>query len=169
MESFAFWVGGVAVCCVAVVGLVLNLLAIGVLFRRYSTKNNFNQLITVLFLFDSMFLASLLSFAIHHHFNLYTEIQVLLSPYFLNPITNISLTTSVFMTVGIAHERYTAVKYPIQHRQSMKSTKTRILNLIKYILPIPICAIVFNIPKFFEAEIKWVEETSRVTADNITR
>ena len=43
-DIFSFWVGGIAVCCVAVPGLFLNLTAICVLSTRVSTKNNFNQL-----------------------------------------------------------------------------------------------------------------------------
>ena len=130
LDSFRFWVGGVLVCCVAVLGLALNLLAIGVLFRRFSAKNIFNQLITSLFLFDSIFLASQLINAFRWNFNLSTETHVLLFPYFLYPMTSISLTASIFMTVGIAHERYTAIRYPTQHRESMRSTTSRLMNMI---------------------------------------
>ena len=38
-------------------------------------------------------------------------------PYFLYPAISISMTASVFMTVGIALERYIAVHYPIDYSQ----------------------------------------------------
>ena len=156
-------------CCVAVLGVVFNLTAIGVLFRRFSAKNIFNQLITSLFLFDSIFLASQLINAFRWNFNLSTETHVLLFPYFLYPMTSISLTASIFMTVGIAHERYTAIRYPTQHRESMRSTTSRLMNMIKYIFLITIFAILFNIPKFLEAKINWIEDRSVTTIDILTR
>ena len=165
-DIFSFWVGGIAVCCVAVPGLILNLTAICVLSTRVSTKNNFNQLITSLFVFDSIFLLSALIEAFRTNFRLYTRIHVILFPKLLYPIRIVSLTASIFMTVGIAYERYIAIKQPIRHRQAMRSAKFRRINLLKYILSTTACAIIFNIPKFFEVEIQW--NASKITNTNNT-
>ena len=105
-DVYSFWVGGIAVCCVAVPGLFLNLTAICVLSTRVSTKNNFNQLLTSLFVFDSVFLFSALIEAFRRNFRLYTNIHIILFPKLLYPLRIISFTASTFMTVAIAHERY---------------------------------------------------------------
>ena len=55
-RSFSYWVGGVGISCVAIPGLMMNLIAICVLLKSVSRKNNFNPLIASLCLFDSIFL-----------------------------------------------------------------------------------------------------------------
>ena len=40
-------------------------------------------------------------------------------PYFLYPMQAISLTSSIFMTVAIAFERYNAIRKPFFHRYSI--------------------------------------------------
>jgi hypothetical protein len=62
------------------------------------------------------------------------------------------------MTVVVAHERYDAIKKPIQHRQSMRSAKFVRTKFLKYFLIVSLFAIGFNIPKFFEVELEWVKE-----------
>ena len=44
-RSFSYWVGGVGISCVAIPGLIMNLIAICVLLKSISRKNNFNPLI----------------------------------------------------------------------------------------------------------------------------
>ena len=168
-DVYSFWVGGIAVCCVAVPGLFLNLTAICVLSTRVSTKNNFNQLITSLFVFDSVFLLSALIEAFRRNFRLYTNIHIILFPKLLYPLRIISFTASTFMTVAIAHERYIAIKQPIRHRQAMSSAKFRRINLIKYIISTTVCAIAFNAPKFFEAKVEWRPSTMANANDTRNR
>ena len=51
---------------------------------------------------------------------------------------------SVFVTVSVTIERYFAVVHPLKHVRGKK-----------YLLYVPIvCAVVYNIPKFFEFELK---------------
>ena len=88
-------------------------------------------------------------------------------PLEVRPLKKISFTWSIFMIVGIAHERCVAVKYPIQHRQNMMNDAFRRLYLLKYILPILFCGILFNIPKFFEAKICWTEQQDMNNIDAI--
>ena len=90
-------------------------------------------------------------------------------PKFTYPVWSISLTLSIFLTVGIAHERYIAIKYPIIHRQRMRSGKYRRITLMKYTVCVLLCAIIFNLPKFFEIEIDWRDATSRAPIDEKQR
>lgn len=155
-NSCSFYVSGVAVTCVAVPGLILNVLAICILSTRFTTKNNFNQLVVSLFVFDSIYLFSWFVENFRRNFDLSTNTHVILLPKILYPMFGISLSASIFMTVAIAHERYIAIKQPFPHLQAMRSAKYRRINLMKYIFSTTICAIIFHIPKFFEVEIEWV-------------
>lgn len=156
MDAFSYWVGGVALCCISIPGLLMNLTAIYVLSTRGSFhQNTFFALLVSLFVFDSMYLFFETIETFRRRFHYETRIHTILLPQFTYPFTIISLAASIFMTMGIAHERYDAIKRPVVHRQSMRSNKFRRIKFIKYILAVSFCAIFFNIPKFFEVELKW--------------
>ena len=155
-NSFSYWLGGVGISCVAIPGLCLNLIAICVLIKSTSqTRNNFNPLIASLCGFDSVFLLLDLIDAFRKYFNFENTVLILLFPHVIYPIRNMAFTASIFMTVAIAYERYSAIKYPIQHYQLLRSRKFRRNMLTRYILIVIVFAIVFNLPKFFETEIQW--------------
>ena len=150
-----YWVGGVSVCVVSFIGIVLNLTAVCVLLSTLSNRNNFNQLTALLFLIDSIYLTLSVLTTLQIRLNLTSYNLTLIFPKFTYPVWSISLTLSIFITVGIAHERYIAIKYPIIHRQRMRSAKYRRINLLKYIVGVFISTMIFNIPKFFEIETGW--------------
>ena len=154
-DDIRYWVGGVGVCILSLVGLMLNSVSIFVISRNLTTQNIFNHLIGILFVVDSIFLLLETTHAIHRRLGLLENELQIIFPLFTRPWKKISFTWSIFMIVGIAHERYVAVKYPIQHRQNMLNDAFRRLYLLKYILPILFCGIIFNIPKFFEARLCW--------------
>ena len=154
-DDIRYWVGGVGVCFVSLVGLTLNSVAIFAISRNLTTQNIFNHLIGILFIVDSIFLLLETTHAIHRRLGLLENELQIIFPLFTRPWKKISFTWSIFMIVGIAHERCVAVKYPIQHRQNMMNDAFRRLYLLKYILPILFCGIIFNIPKFFEARLCW--------------
>ena len=149
-----YWVGGVSVCVVSFIGIVLNLTAVCVLLSTLSNRNNFNQLTALLFLIDSIYLTLSVLTTLQIRLNLTSYNLTLIFPKFTYPVWSISLTLSIFITVGIAHERYIAIKYPIIHRQRMRSAKYRRINLLKYIVGVFISTMIFNIPKFFVAIFK---------------
>ena len=53
------------------------------------------------------------------------------------------------------HKRYEAIRNPIAHRQSLNSARYIRNSFTKYVLVVVVCAILVNVPKFFEAEISW--------------
>ena len=150
-----YWVGGVSVCVVASIGIVSNFTAICVLLSTLSNRNNFNQLAALLFLIDSIYLTFSVLTTLQIRLDLASYSLTMIFPKFTYPLWSISLTLSIFLTVGITHERYIAIKYPIIHRQRMRSAKYRRVNLLKYIVGVFICTMIFNIPKFFEIETGW--------------
>ena len=154
-EQFSFWIGGILVCAITLPGFVLNIRTVYVLSTESAMKHIFNLLFLVLIMFDNACLCFIMFETIATNLGFHTEIHDILYPKFTLPLTSISLTASIFTTVVIAHERYGAIKYPIRHRQSQISAKSRRILLSKYILIVVVCAVVVNLPKFFEAEISW--------------
>ena len=167
-RSFSYWVGGVGISCVAIPGLMMNLIAICVLLKSVSRKNNFNPLIASLCLFDSVFLLLEIIDVFRKYFNFEEYLIVILFPQVIYPVRDIAFTSSIFMTVAIAYERYSAIKCPIQHHQLLRSRKFRRIMLLKYILVVTIFSISFNLPKFFETQIEWRNSTETMTNDNST-
>ena len=160
MKAYHFWLKGIFVLCVAFAGFVLNIIAVHILSTRNSMKNTFNSLLIFLFCIDSFYLiieevASVQTILATTEEN--DDFITLLVPHFLYPMESVSLTGSIFMTIGIAHERYVAIKSPIMHRQTMRSSGARRIRLAKYVIFVVFCSFAINVPKFFEREIIWVD------------
>lgn len=159
VEAFQYWLGGVAVCCLSVPGILVNAIAIYILYSKVSIYTTFNSLLIGLFTFDSLYLVFETIETFRRRFHFETRLHLLILPKFTYPMIMISLSASIFMTVGVAHERYDAIKDPIRHRQLMTSAKYRRKKIILYILIVCFLAFGFNIPKFFEVELKWENDT----------
>ena len=80
-------------------------------------RNSFNFLLIALICMDSCFLITSFLDCFRRGFNIMTQVQVMMFPYFIFPFMNIAVTGSIFMTVAIAFERYWAVHYPIDYSQ----------------------------------------------------
>ena len=158
IDQIEYWVGGIFVCCVSIPGMLMNLIAILALITKSSNHTTFNSLLISLFSFDSIYLFFETIETIRRRFKLESRLHTILLPKLIYPLTIISLSASIFMTVGVAHERYDAIKKPIIHRQSMRSTKFMRKKFIFYILIVCCFAIGFNIPKFFEVDLVWVPD-----------
>ena len=99
VEYCNFWVGGVSACCIGILGVVLNLGAICILPARVTKKNNFNQLITSLFVFDTIFLLLNLGEVLDRSLGFANRTYTILFPKLLYPLRSCSMTASIFMTV----------------------------------------------------------------------
>ena len=158
IDQVEYWVGGISVCCLSIPGMLMNFIAILALITKSSNHTTFNSLLISLFTFDSIYLLFETIETFRRRFKLESRLHTILLPKLIYPLTIISLSASIFMTVGVAHERYDAIKKPILHRQSMRSTKFMIKKFIIYILIVSCFAIGFNIPKFFEVDLVWVPD-----------
>merc|ERR1712123_192300 len=160
-------VGGYGTIALATLGVCANILAISVFFKK-SFKSNFNNLLVALAVFDLLFLVVCITESIRRTFEdptansssfsgLATQVHHHLFPYFLYPLHNILLTSSIFMTISISVERYLAIFHPLVYRNRSYSW-----NLSCHILPVLGLSVIINAPKFFESEVIYDGENSRI-------
>ena len=82
-----------------------------------SMRNTFNLLLIALAVIDNTYLFGAILNSFMKRFNLKTQIQIIMFPYFLYPLHMMAMTGSILMTVAIALDRYTAVQWPISYSQ----------------------------------------------------
>jgi hypothetical protein len=75
-------------------------------------RNSFNLLLVTLAAFDAVYLACAVLESFRKVFGLASDVHVVLFPHLLYPLYQITMTGSIFMTVAVAGERFTAVQYP---------------------------------------------------------
>ena len=138
--AFEYWVGGVAVCCLSIPGIIVNVVAIYILCSKVLIYTAFNSLLISLFTFDSLYLFFETIETFRRRFHFETRVHLLILPKFTYPMIFICLSASIFMTLGVAHERYDAIKNPIRHRQLMTSAKHRRKKVILYIMIVTVQA-----------------------------
>ena len=83
--------------------------------------------------------------------------HIYLQGYFLYQLNSIAIVASIITTVVLALERFLAVSKPIEYHNATLGINPwrRVMN---YIFPVIVFSIIFNIPKFFEAEVKPYED-----------
>ena len=83
---------------------------------------------------------------------------ILLFPYLMNPMKNITINCDSFLIMSIALERLLAVWKPIRYRTGIVRRSKRVHALV-FILPPILVSTTINIPKFFETEL-YVDSTT---------
>ena len=152
----SFFLEGVSQMIISTLGVLGNLVSIFLL-TRPKLRSCFNQLLAVLASFDLLYLITMLLESMRK-VGLETETHILLFPNILYPLNSIAMTGSIFMTVGVATERYIAVYHPLYYNKILTDTTSHRGRLITYLLPITFLAIIFNIPKFFESQVSRDED-----------
>ena len=84
---------------------------------RSSYFSSFNFMLIGLSFFDTWYLFGSILESFRIAFDLETNLHIQLFPYFLYPGQMIVMMCSVYMTVAIAIERFSAVRYPLIYNQ----------------------------------------------------
>ena len=79
--------------------------------------SSFNFMLIGLSFFDTWYLFGSILESFRIAFDLETNLHIQLFPYFLYPGQMIVMMCSVYMTVAIAIERFSAVRYPLIYNQ----------------------------------------------------
>ena len=154
MESaVVFWFDGIFLCAVSLLGMILNTLSISILWTKAKVNSMFNKLLVSLLFIDSFLLLTSILWNLKWNLGFRIHALTMVYPYFVLPFNHIAMTTSIFMTIGITHDRYLATRKHISHNQSLSPPSGQLRRMIAYLLPILTLSIIFNIPKFLELKI----------------
>ena len=109
---------GIFQTVVAICGIIGNTMAALILSSRKRAKNTFDSLCVSLTCFDSLYLIGCILQSLRLQFHIEAKVLLQLYPHLLYPMHQFAITGSIFMTVSIAFERYTAVHYPLDYNKA---------------------------------------------------
>ena len=157
--EFSWWVSGIGTLFISTLGMIFNAMAIYILSDRRMWSSFFNRLLVCLAIGDNLFLANAIFVVVvekliespsaEHHFIFVN---------FLYPTRNMFMCCSIYMTVGLACERFNSSSNPFLHRTRQNESTCR--RLLLYILPVITFSVVYNIPKFFDLKIVEIPKDS---------
>ena len=149
-KEHGWWIQGLASIMMGCFGVIVNILLIIVLSSKEFRKVFFNKLIITLTISDILFLVFNVYESLHLYF---IETSYCGFPgyvqFFAYPFRKITMCFSIYMTLILTFERYSAVTNPIRHRsRSMGSSWTKLF--LKFISPVFIISfVIFGTPLFF--------------------
>ena len=95
-------------------------------------RNSFNILLVILAAYDTWYMFGAILETIRKFFmNLRTNLHLRMFPHFLYPLHQTSITGSIFMTVALAFERYSALNYPMEYNRVSTTTSRYIITPFK--------------------------------------
>ncbi|TRY69587.1 hypothetical protein TCAL_05231 [Tigriopus californicus] len=150
----AWWLEGVIQIVLGCLGFIANSMAIPILLSK-EMSSIFNRLLTCLAVFDNIFIVCSVLEAFRKHIGS-TQLHEYVFGYFLYQFHNMILCSCIYITVVLALERYRAVWRPVEYHNNVNGINPW-RRVMGYILPVMVFAVIFNLPKFFEA--KFVERT----------
>ena len=149
MQLMEFVCEVVLMIIVGVFGLIGNTMSI-IMFSRLKKKQlKFHRLMILLGIFDTAYiLLNIMVFVVPGISEEYKKqgYHYLFAPTVM-PITQIALTGSVYCTIAISIERYLTVCHPFYTASKNWSAK-------RYIFPIVLFSVIYNLPRFFE--LRWI-------------
>jgi hypothetical protein len=151
LENFYFWLDGVIGCILAMVGLIINSLSIYIFTSKKDLMNRSTYLLVGLLIAQNLFLLTKFTNNLYFDFNIHC--LAVLIPYIVYPIEKVSLTSSVFLTVCLAHQGYSIICDCEKSSQISLNQKFCRKRSFYYILSVIICSVLFNIPRFFCYEV----------------
>ena len=154
----AFYVEGVSISVLGILGIFGNLLALIVL-SRPNLRDVFHQLLFAVASFDLMYIVVGGVNYTFKAFNANSDVYVYLYPHIIHPFTHIAATGVIFMTVAITIERYLGLCHPFLPHTSRKAWY--------YVVPVVIISVTMNVPKFLEIEHRWDPVTDTETNKTI--
>ena len=149
LKHFVWWVEMCGNFPVSLIGVVLNSVAVVVLSSSIMRNNFFNRLLICLAIIDNIYLLCEMSEVFRHLYRTYEQQYVLVS--FVYPVRSVFMTSSIYMTVSLALERYHAITSPMEYRTRGTSDMTK--RLFYYVLPVFAFTCIYYSPKFCDLNI----------------
>ena len=159
IDKIQWWSEGVFQISINLFGLIGSSISLQVLLLK-DQRSLFNMTLTVLTIFDSIFnFTDILESVRRVHYDNFTcseqsflkILHLYLWPHFLYPLRHISMTSSIYMTVVLATERYMAISRPIASYIATSAPEWK--STLRYTLIMVALIIVCMSPLFFEFEV----------------
>ena len=150
---YSWWLTGIGTLCIASSGIIFNTIAIYILCNKRLRSSFFNKLLVCLAIVDNLFLATNIYQAVgtkliisssYNHLFIFVKL--------LYPARNMLMCISIYMTVGLARERYNSISKPYLHRTRQNTNTCR--RLLLYLTTVVTLSIMYYIPKVFELNVK---------------
>ena len=151
---YSWWLGGIGTIFVASFGLLFNTVAISILCNKRMKESFFNRLLVCLAIVDNLFLTNGIYSAYAMQLsepNTSSGNHLFIFINILYPARNVLMCSSIYMTVGLACERYISIAKPYLQRSRQSENTCR--RLVCYVVPVISLSIVFYIPKFFDLKL----------------
>ena len=151
---YSWWLGGIGSIVVSSIGLLFNTIAIFILCNKQMKESFFNRLLVCLAVVDNLFLINCIYSALAMQLieprsssgsHLFIFINI------LYPARNVLMCSSIYMTVGLACERYISIAKPYLQRSRQSENTCR--RLVCYVIPVISLSIIFYIPKFLDLKL----------------
>ena len=159
----------VVISLIACLGLISNIIGICTIWKIPKRCKLFNNMIICLLAFDCWFLitAPFFFFGLNHEF-FQCKFCAWLVPYWAVPFGHASFYATLMMTLAISHERYLAIRNPLNYNQSLISEGSQRKRLLMYLIPTFILSVGLSVPRFLNFEIQTNTTTNELTV-NLTR
>lgn len=153
--AFGFWLNGVGIISIGLIGILGNIASIKVLSHKQMRSSVNFILIALAFCDLLLIVTSIMLFAlttVYPYNGMLKAYNFVIFPFVAvaaYPLGIMTQTISIYMTFLISLERFIAVCHPLKARGMCTQARTKICIYIVVLL-----SIVYNIPKFFEVELK---------------
>ena len=149
-SSLSYGITGIGNITIATIGIVLNIFGLFV-FRRIQNKHLFHQMIIALTAFDICVLVFSIADGVYRGFKVRNFYLAYTYPYITHPFLYISVCASIYMTLCISYERYTALQDPVRYSNGMQRLRRN--KFLAYFFSVTGFAITYNITRFLELSI----------------
>jgi len=150
-ETFSWLFENVLQTGVGLAGIMANTLAIPILCSK-EMSSIFNRLLVLLAIYDNFYILCSLLEALRKN-SPHNDLHEHAFAYGLYQLHNFVLCGSIFLTVGLALERYRAVWRPIEYHNQCVGVNPWRRVIVSYLLPVVVLSSLHTIPKFFEVEM----------------
>ena len=153
-----WWVQGLASFIIGTIGILVSIVAITILSDRRLNRILFHRLVMCMASFDIIYLTCSLFDSYRFNFiksNYYCPVNEigLVAVFLVHPLRKIMTCCSVYMTLVVTFERFSAATNPTAHRKrSIYSSLNR--RTIKYVSVAAVVAILYELPLFVAYQIK---------------
>ena len=159
LKEYEWWMEIFGNLPIGIIGVFLNSVTLLVLSTSSMRGHFFNRLLSILAIFDTIYLSCEISEILRHIYG--TSGQMYACIRFTYPVRNMCMCSSILMTTALALERYEALKKPVEYYNRGSNNLNR--RVLYYVWPILTFSTIYYTPKFLELNVKDAISCTNVT------